>query len=69
MPKTITYKQALERVELIAAELEKGDTDLDQLAEKLREAREMLAICKSKLLKAEDDIDQILHEDGTRQTP
>ena len=67
MSQELTYEQALSRVEQIAAEIEKGHTDLDQLAEQLREARDLLAICKAKLLKAEADVNEILNEeDGTR---
>ena len=43
MSQELTYEQALSRVEQIAAEIEKGHTDLDQLAEQLREARDLLA--------------------------
>ena len=67
MSQELTYEQALSRVEQIAAEIEKGHTDLDQLAEQLREARDLQAICKAKLLKAEADVNEILNEeDGTR---
>ena len=67
MKKEPTYKEALSRVEQIVAEIEKGDTDLDLLAARLREARDLLAVCRARLMKAEAEVNEILQEDdGTR---
>lgn len=64
--KELTYEQALARLEQIATALEQQQTGLDTLTNNLREAQELLALCRRKLLKAEKDINEILKEDGTR---
>ncbi|MBQ9568693.1 MAG: exodeoxyribonuclease VII small subunit [Alloprevotella sp.] len=64
--KELTYEQALARLEQIATALEQQQTGLDTLTNNLREAQELLALCRRKLLKAETDINEILKEDGTR---
>lgn len=64
--KELTYEQALARLEQIATALEQQQTGLDTLTSNLREAQELLALCRRKLLKAETDINEILKEDGTR---
>ncbi|MBR1593278.1 MAG: exodeoxyribonuclease VII small subunit [Alloprevotella sp.] len=61
-----TYEQAMTRLEEIAAKLESGQTGLDELSTLLKEAQELIAACKARLLKAETDINDILAEDGTR---
>ena len=63
--KPLSYERALARVEEIVAELERGGTGLDELSDRLREAQELLAFCKEKLLKAETDINKLL-ENGKR---
>ena len=64
--KELTYEQALARLEQIATALEQQQTGLDTLTNNLREAQELLALCRRKLLKAETDINEILKEDGIR---
>ena len=64
--KELTYEQALARLEQIATALEQQQTGLDTLTNNLREAQELLALCRRKLLKAETDINEILKKDGTR---
>lgn len=64
--KELTYEQALARLEQIATALEQQQTGLDTLTNNLREAQELLALCRRKLLKAETDINEILKDDGTR---
>ena len=64
--KSMTYEQAIERLEQIATGLEQQQTGLDELTDRLREAQELLKFCKSKLLKAEKEIDEIINGDGTR---
>lgn len=60
MDKKLTYEQALERLEHIVAALEHNEINLDQLSDKLKEAKELLAFCKEKLTKTEADIKKII---------
>lgn len=60
MNKKLTYEQAVEQLEDIVAAFEQNTLNLDQLSDKLKEAKELLAFCKDKLLKAETDIKHII---------
>ena len=53
------------RVEQIVQALESGETKLENLSDLLREAKELITLCRKQLMKTEDDINKIL-EDGKR---
>ena len=54
------------RVEQIVQALESGETKLENLSDLLREAKELITLCRKQLMKTEDDINKIL-EDGKRK--
>jgi len=56
-----TYEEALQRLETLVSRFEQGDVDIDSLGPQLKEAQELLAFCKSRLLKAEAEVKQILY--------
>ena len=56
----LTYEQAVERLQAIVAKIERGDMDIDSLADNLKEAKQLVALCKNKLLKVETDVKKIL---------
>lgn len=60
--KPIDYTTAFEELQLIVAEIENGEISVDQLAEKVRKAAELIRICKDKLTATEGDVDRILRE-------
>jgi len=60
MKKELTYEEAMERLEALAAEMEKGTIAIDQLASKLQEAQQLLAFCKDKLTKADEEVKKLL---------
>ena len=60
MKKELTYEEAMERLETLAAEMEKGTIAIDQLASKLQEAQQLLAFCKDKLTKADEEVKKLL---------
>ena len=47
--KDLNYQQALERIELILAQLEEGKKSVDELSELVKEATELVSFCKKKL--------------------
>ena len=65
MEKKISYEQAMARVEQIVQALESGETKLENLSDLLREAKELITLCRKQLMKTEDDINKII-EDGKR---
>lgn len=57
-----TYSQAISRLEQIVNQIDNNELDIDQLADKIREANELIAFCQSKLMKADAEIEKILAE-------
>lgn len=57
-----TYSQAMSRLEKIVSQIDNNELDIDQLADKIKEANELIAFCQSKLMKADTEIEKILAE-------
>jgi exodeoxyribonuclease VII small subunit len=54
--KDYTYTQAMQRLEAILAQLEEGSSNVDTLAELVKEAAELVKFCRAKLRKTEDEV-------------
>ena len=59
MKKEITYKEAYHQLEILVEELENGTIPIEKLADKVKEAKELIALCEKKLRNVEKDIDTI----------
>lgn len=62
MEKKLTYEQAVAHLQGIVSKIERGEMDVDSLANNLKDAKELLAFCKAKLTKAEHDVKKILED-------
>jgi len=60
--KTVTYNEAMAEVEDILEKIENEELDVDDLAEKVKRVSVLLKICKDKLLKTNEQVEQILRE-------
>ena len=60
--KVITYTEAMAEVEEILEQIENEELDVDDLAEKVKRVSILLKICKDKLLKTNEQVEQILKE-------
>jgi len=60
--KAITYNEAMAEVEEILEKIENEELDVDDLAEKVKRVAVLLKICKDKLLKTNEQVEQILKE-------
>lgn len=58
--KKIKYNKALEELEQIVAEIENEDISVDDLAEKVERASQLIEVCKGILSKTEADVEKIL---------
>lgn len=58
--KTYTYKDALEELQLIVSEIESGQTNVDELSEKIRRAAQLIALCRAKLTASEEEVENLL---------
>ena len=55
-----TYSQAMKRLEEIVRLIDSNELEIDQLAEKIKEANEIIAFCSDKLTKADQEIEKLL---------
>ena len=62
MKKQPTYEEAVRRVETLVAQLENNELDIDTLSKRLVEAQQLLALCRDKLTRANEEIHKILDE-------
>ena len=62
MSEKINYTQAFEELQQIVIEIEEGEISVDELAEKVKRATQLIKICKTKLTTTEEDVNQILKE-------
>ena len=60
--KKYTYKDAFLRLEEIQSLIERNELDVDELSERLKEASELLKICKDKLFLVSEETKKILDE-------
>lgn len=56
----IRFGEAIEELEGILQRVEQEEIDIDDLAEELRTAAELLEVCRSKIRKAEVEVTQIV---------
>jgi len=57
---TLGFRQAMEELEGILQRIEGEEIDIDQLAQELRRAAQLLDLCRGKIRKAEVEVTQIV---------
>lgn len=57
---TYTYTQAFEELQQIVREIERGEILIDELSEKVKRAKDLIEVCKSKLTETEADVGKLL---------
>lgn len=60
--KKVTYSEAISEIEEILEKIENEELDVDELAEKVKRVSVLLKICKDKLTKTNEQVEQILKE-------
>ena len=58
----INYTDAFDELQEIVSDMEDGQINVDELAQKVKRATELIRICKSKLTATEGDVQKILKE-------
>ena len=58
----MTYEESLKQLEDIVQKMEAGDYSIDELAEKLTLAQQLITQCKDKLSKSDTEIKKILEK-------
>jgi exodeoxyribonuclease VII small subunit len=62
MSKKTSYTTAFQELQLLVNEIERGNINVDELAEKVKRATELIRICEQKLKDTEVNVQQILQE-------
>ncbi|MFD1771259.1 exodeoxyribonuclease VII small subunit [Sphingobacterium suaedae] len=57
---TYTYQEAFQELQHIVADIENGQTNVDELTAKIRRASELIAICRAKLTASESEVEKLL---------
>lgn len=63
----MTYGEAMAEIEEIIASLENGETDIDSLSVRVGRASELIALCRSRLRKAEEEVKRVFEENRTEE--
>lgn len=58
----LTFTEAKKELEAIVKAIESGEMDVDILTEKVKRASELIAFCKEKLTKTENELQKILDD-------
>lgn len=56
----ISYNAAIKEIEDILKEMQSENCDIDRLAENTRRAAQLIELCRSKLLRTEEEIQKAL---------
>jgi exodeoxyribonuclease VII small subunit len=60
MKQEMTYEQAMQKLEAMARQMEQGEIGIDDMANRLREAQELMKYCHKKLYEAEKNCKSLL---------
>ena len=60
--KKVSYQEAVAEIEEILGQIENNELDVDELAEKVKRVSVLLKMCKDKLQKTNEQVEQILKE-------
>lgn len=62
--KELTFEQAMEKLESIVEKLEEGDVPLEEAISFYKEGMELSKLCHNKLKHVENQLTQVLTDDG-----
>ena len=54
------YEEALKKLEAIVDKMERGDMNIDTMANELKKAQELIKVCKDKLTHTDEKIKKLL---------
>ena len=57
------YEEAIQQLESVDGQIERGELDIDQLTHQLKEAKKLIQLCKDTLYKTDQDIKALLEEE------
>ena len=60
--KEIKYEEAVRQLEAIVNKMENGELDIDSMAAQLKQAQELVKLCKQKLKRTDNEIQKLLQK-------
>jgi len=60
--KEIKYEEAVRQLEAIVNKMEDGELDIDSMAAQLKQAQELVKLCKQKLKRTDNEIQNLLEK-------
>ena len=63
MQEELTYEQAMERLEALTQQMERGEIGIDEMAKRLQEAQSLMQFCKERLYESEKNCKSLLQID------
>lgn len=60
MKEKLNYEESMRRLEELAQQMERNELSIDVLADKLKEAKELIAYCRKRLYQVDEEITKIL---------
>lgn len=60
--KEIKYEEAVRQLEAIVNKMENGELDIDSMATQLKQAQELVKLCKQKLKRTDNEIQKLLEK-------
>lgn len=61
------YEEAIKTLETIARQLEQNELPIDRIADRLREAQQLVAFCQQQLTVVDGEIQKIIGEEDSRE--
>lgn len=62
MAQDIKYAKAVERLDEIISQIESEDIDVDELSVRVKEAAELIKVCKARINKAEMEVKKVVED-------
>ena len=62
MSKQVKYSEAVKKLEEIIAKIESEEIDVDELSQKVKDAVELIHLCKEKIQKAELEVKKVVED-------
>ena len=62
MSKQVKYSEAVKKLEEIIAKIESEEIDVDELSQKVKDAVELIQLCKEKIQKAELEVKKVVED-------
>lgn len=60
--KEVNYEEAVHQLENIVEKMERGELDVDSMVSQLKQAQELVKLCKKKLKHTDDEIQKLLSD-------